>query len=231
MSRRFPVLGCVWLSLLLGHAVGQTPSSAAKAKPSAKWTPLRTPDGHPDLQGIWTTATLTPLERPPEFAGKPVLTPAEAAAFEKQLVQQDNRDRRDGSGEADLGRAYNDAWFDRGTNIVGRRTSLIVDPADGRVPPMTPEAQKRLDAARAYSRLHPADGPEDRPLAERCLLWPTAGPPMLPGAYNNNYEIVQAQGYVAILVEMIHDVRIIPTGGRPHLPPSIRQWMGDPLGH
>jgi len=98
MSHRFLVLVCVWLSLLLGHAVGQTPSSAAKAKPAPKWTPPRTQDGHPDLQGIWTTATLTPLERPPEFAGKPVLTPAEAAAFEKQLVQQDNRDRRDGSG-------------------------------------------------------------------------------------------------------------------------------------
>jgi hypothetical protein len=231
MSHRFLVLVCVWLSLWLGHAVGQTPTSTPKAKPAAKWTPPRMPDGHPDLQGIWTTATLTPLERPPEFAGKPVLTPAEAAAFEKQLVQQDNRDRRDGSVEGDLGRAYNDAWFDRGTNIVGRRTSLIVDPPDGRVPPLTPEAQRKLDASRSYSRLHPADGPEDRPLAERCLLWPTARPPMLPGAYNNNYEIVQAPGYVAILVEMIHDVRIIPTGGRPHLPPSIRQWMGDPLGH
>ena len=192
----------------------------------------RTADGHPDLQGVWTSATLTPLERPPEFANKPVLTPEEAAAFERQLIHADDRDRRDGPVQTDLGRAYNDAWFERGNRIVGsRRTSLIIDPADGRVPPLTPAAQKKLDAAREYAKLHPADGPEDRPLAERCLLWPTAGPPMLPGAYNNNYQIVQSPGYVSILVEMIHDVRIIPTDGRPHLPSNIRQWMGDSVGH
>jgi hypothetical protein len=176
------------------------------------------------------------LERPAELAGKQVLTPAEAAAFGRQLLQQDNRDRRDGSASADLGRAYNEAWLDRGTEVVGtRRTSLIVDPPDGRVPTLTPEAQKKLDAARAYAALHPADGPEDRPLAERCMLWPTAGPPMLPGAYNNNYQIVQPPGVVAIMVEMIHDTRIIPIDGpvdrRPHLPQNIRQWMGDPRGH
>jgi len=208
---------------------GQTPSSAAKANPEATWTPGRTPDGKPDLQGIWTNATLTPLERPPELAGKQVLTQAEAAAYEKQVLQLANRDRRDGPD--DVG-AYNELWFDRGTKIVGgRRTSLIVDPPDGRVPPLTPEAKKRVDAERAYARLHPADGPEDRPLAERCILWPTAGPPMLPEAYNNNYQILQAPGYVVIVVEMIHDIRIIPTDGRPHLPPGIRQWMGDSRGH
>jgi len=94
-----------------------------------------------------------------------------------------------------------------------------------------PEAQKRADAARAYARQHPADGPEDRGLPERCLLWPTAGPPMLPGGYNNNYQIIQSPGYVVILVEMIHDVRIIPLDGRPHLGSSVRQWMGDSRGH
>jgi hypothetical protein len=232
MSHVFLASICALLSLLSAHVAGQTPSSTAKAKPAAKWTPPRMPDGHPDLQGIWTTATLTPLERPPEFANKPVLTQAEAAAYEQQLKHQDNRDRRDGSADADLDRAYNDSWFDRGNSVVGtRRTSLIVDPPDGRVPPLTPAAQQRLDAASAYAKLHPADGPEDRPLAERCVLWPTAGPPMLPGAYNNNYQIVQGVGYVAILIEMIHDVRIIPTDGRPHLASSIRQWMGDPRGH
>jgi len=214
----------------------QTPSSAAKANSAVKWTAPRTPDGQPDLQGIWTSATLTPLERPPELAGKQSLTPGEAAAYEKQLLEQGNRDRRDGNAEIDAGRAYNEFWFDRGTKVVGsRRTSLIVDPPDGRLPPLTPEAQKRDDAARADARLHAVDGPESRPLAERCILWPTAGPPMLPGAYNNNYQIVQAPGYVTILVEMIHDVRIIPIdgpiGGRPHVPPSVRQWMGDPRGH
>jgi hypothetical protein len=199
---------------------------------AAGQTPLRTPDGQPDLQGVWSSSTLTPLERPQELAGKPVLTQAEAAAYEKQLLQQGNRDIRGESADVDVAGAYNELWFDRGKKVVGsRRTSLIVDPPDGRVPPLTPEAQKKVDAARAYARLHPADGPEDRPLAERCILWPTAGPPMLPGPYNNNYEIVQARGYVIIVVEMIHDARIIPIDGRPHLPPSVRQWMGDPRGH
>lgn len=229
--QRLQVFTCALLSLLSVHVAGQNHSSTVQAKPAVKWRLPRTPDGHPDLQGIWTNATLTPLERPPEFAGKPVLTQTEAAAYAKRLLQQDDRDRRDGNADADLGRAYNESWFDRGTKIAGRRTSLIVDPPDGRVPPLTPAAQKKLDAASAYARLHPADGPEDRPLAERCLLWPTAGPPMLPGVYNNIYEIVQAPGYVTILTEMIHDARIIPTGGRPHLPPTIRQWMGDPRGH
>lgn len=212
-----PAMICASLLISSLHAAGPLP---------------RTPDGHPDLQGIWTTATLTPLERPPEFRDKAVLTPGEAAAFAKQLIHADDRDRRDGPVQTDLGRAYNDAWFERGNNIVGsRRTSLIINPPDGRVPALTPAAQKKMDAAQEYAKLHPNDGPEDRPLAERCVLWPTAGPPMLPGAYNNNYQIVQTSGYVSILVEMIHDVRIIPTNGRPHLPSKIRQWMGDSVGH
>jgi hypothetical protein len=172
------------------------------------------------------------LERPPELAGKPSFTEAEALAYEKQILQRNNMDRRDGGAEADVGRAYNDFWWDRGTRVVSTlHTSLVIDPADGRIPPMTPEAQKRVDALRAEARLHPADGPENRSLSERCLVWVTAGPPMLPSAYNNNYQIVQAPGYVAILNEMVHDVRIIPTDGRPHGPSSIRQWFGDSRGH
>ena len=233
MGRPFLASIGALVSLLLApaHIAGQTPSPAGKTRPGVNRTSPRTLDGQPDLQGMWTSATLTPLERPPELAGKQVLTQAEAAAYEKQLLVQANRDRRDGPAAVGVG-AYNEAWFDRGTKIVGgRRTSLIVDPPDGRVPPLTPEAQKRVDAARAYARLHPADGPEDRPLPERCILWPTAGPPMLPGPYNNNYQIFQTREYVVIVVEMIHDVRIVPLDGRPHLPPGVRQWLGDPRGH
>jgi hypothetical protein len=210
-------------------ATGQAPQTNSVSK---NGTPPRTPDGKPDLQGVWTNVTLTPLERPPELKDKAFFTPAEAAQYEKDVIQRNNADRRDGSAEADVGRAYNNFWYDRGTKVIpALRTSLIVDPPDGRIPFLTPAAQQRVAAQAEARRLHPADGPEDRALTERCILWPTAGPPMLPGPYNNNYQIVQGPGYVAISVEMIHDVRIIYTDGRPHLPPDVRQWMGDPRGH
>ncbi len=197
-----------------------------------KWSPPKTPDGQPDLQGVWTNITITPLERPPELAGKAFLTDQEAAEYEKRVVAANNVDRKDLPPEVDVGLAYNNAWYDRGTKVVGtRRTSLIVDPPDGRIPPLTPEAQKRQDDFRAAARGHQTDGPENRSLAERCLLWATAGPPMLPSFYNNNYQIVQTPGYVVIEVEMIHDARIIPLDGRPHLPQGVRQWMGDSRGH
>jgi hypothetical protein len=228
MSHRFRNVSSLAAALLLAAAIaaGQTPKAAKT------WTPPRTPDGQPDIEGIWTSATITPLERPTDLAGKPTLTEKEAAEYEKKQLQQNNRDRRDGGADADLGRAYNEFWYDRGTKVVGtRRTSLIVDPPDGLIPPLTPEAQKRIEANREHARLHAFDGPEDRPLQERCLSWATAGPPMLPSAYNNNYHIVQSPGYVTILSEMIHDVRIIPLDGRPHLGANIRQWMGDARGH
>jgi hypothetical protein len=226
MNQRW-FLSAIALALLL-VLLGPVPAAGQKKA----WTAPRTPDGQPDLQGYWSNATLTPLERPAELAGKPFLTEQEAAAYEKQLLQTGNRDRREANAETDVGRAYNEFWFERGNKVVGtRRTSLIVDPPDGRIPPLVPEAQQRADAARAYGRQHPADGPEDRSLPERCMLWPTAGPPMLPGGYNNNYQIIQSPGYVVILVEMIHDVRIIPVDGRPHLGSSVRQWMGDSRGH
>jgi hypothetical protein len=196
------------------------------------WNAPKTPDGQPDLQGTWTNATITPLERPADLAGKEFLTSQEAADYEKRIAQANNADRRDLPAESDVGLAYNDFWYNRGTKIVGtRRTSLIVDPPDGKVPALTPAAQKKQDELRVAARGHASDGPESRALTERCLLWPTAGPPMLPSFYNNNYQIVQGPGYVTILVEMIHDARVIPLDGRPHVSGNVRQWMGDSRGH
>lgn len=184
-----------------------------------------------DLSGIWTNVTITPLERPRELGNKAFFTPEEAAKYEKDVNQRNNADNRESNPEADVGHAYNQFWWDRGTQVVsGLHTSLIIDPPDGRIPALTPAAQKRVDDQRAYNRDHATDGPENRLLQERCLLWPTAGPPMLPSFYNNEYRIVQTRNMVAIVVEMIHDVRMIPLDGRPHLPPGIRQWMGDPRG-
>ncbi len=191
-----------------------------------------TADGQPDLQGIWSNATVTPLERPADLAGKPTFTPEEAAAYAKQMVERTNVDHRTGNAEADVATAYNQFWYDRGTKAVGTlRTSLIVDPADGRIPALTPQAQKRVQEIRAWMQEHATDGPEGRSLGERCIAWTTAGPPMLPGPYNNNFQIVQTRGQVVILNEMIHDARVIPLDGSPHLAGNIRLWMGDSRGH
>jgi hypothetical protein len=193
--------------------------------------PLAGQAGRRDLQGIWTNATLTPLERPAELAGKEFFTPAEAAEYEKQGRDRNNADRRDSNAEADLAVGYNAIWWDRGTHVVStRRTSVVVDPPDGRIPPLTPEAQRKAAARAEATRLRPADGPENRSLADRCIVRGTAGPPMLPAGYNNNYQILQTPEHVAILIEMIHDARIISVDGRPHLGKKIRQWMGDSRG-
>jgi len=223
------MMRCVSIAVLLlgAPAFGQT--SPAKPSAAAKhWVAPRTPEGAPDLQGTWTNATITPFERPGTLSGETVLSPSEAATLEEQAAEA-RIDRPPAPGDTG---SYNQLWFDRGTKVVGtRRSSLVIDPPDGRVPALTASAQKRQQDAATYARQHPADGPEDRSLAERCILWGTAGPPMVPGPYNNNYQIVQGPGYVVILVEMIHDARMIPTDGRPHLPKSIHQWMGDPRGH
>jgi hypothetical protein len=147
------------------------------------------------------------------------------------MRERNDADRRDSNAEADLAVGYNAAWWDRGTRIVStRRTSLIVDPRDGRIPPLTPDAQRKAAARAEARRLHPADGPESTSLADRCIVRGTAGPPMLPAGYNNTYQILQTPEHVAILIEMIHDARIISLDARPHLAGKIRQWLGDSRG-
>src|ERR1700676_228790 len=183
---------------------------------------------HPDLEGLWSNETLTPLERPRDLAGKEFFTAEEAAAYEKHIVQTRIDDPNDGEGNV----ADPKVWWERAVKVVpNRRTSLIVDPPNGRVPALTPEAQKRMADQRTATRLHPADKVTDRSLQERCMLSPTTGPPMLPGPYNNNYQIVQTRDYVMITVEMIHESRIIAMDGRAHLPPTIHKWLGDSIGH
>ena len=196
------------------------------------WTPPRTPDGKPDLQGIWNNATLTPTRKGRPVRGETNTEPRTRRRTSKRLLLRDvDADRRDGAAVADVNRAYNEFWRDRGRITPDRRTSLIIDPPDGRVPPLTPAAQKLAADRAAQSRGHEFDGPENRSLAERCIAVPNAGPPMMPANYNANYQIVQAPGYVALLSEQIHDVRIIPTDGRPHLPQDVRQLLGDSRGH
>ncbi|MBZ5576737.1 MAG: hypothetical protein LAP40_09285 [Acidobacteriia bacterium] len=227
MSSRFLPGALPPFLLAAGLLVGQASKPAART-PAPAWTVPRTPDGHPDLQGTWTNATVTPFERPTQFSSQKVLSDAEVAALEEQAAEG-RVDRPPRAGDPGN---YNQFWFDRGTKVVPtRQSSLVIDPPDGRVPALTAAAQKQQDEARAYAAAHPADGPEDRSLQERCILWGTAGPPMVPGPYNNNYQIVQSPGTVAILVEMIHDARMIPADGSPHLSKNIRQWMGDPRGH
>src|SRR5207248_4801482 len=214
------------------HVAAQAPSRAAKQATAAKaWTAPRTPDGQPDLQGIWSNASVTPFERPKELAGKEFFTQEEAAAFAKRAVDQSNRDRRGATPEADVAGAYNEVFFERGTKVASNlRTSIVIDPADGRVPPLTPEARAAAAEWAAVQRRRP-EVPEDFTLPVRCIMWPTSGPPMVSGPYNNNYQIFQTRDYVAINIEMIHDVRIIPLNGRPHIPSAIRLWMGDSVGH
>lgn len=224
----------VWLAP--AHLAAQTPSKTQVAAnrapaPAAKaFTAPRTADGHPDLQGTWSNAVLTPFERPKDFAGKEFFTEKEADEYAKNLIENNNRDKRSTNADEDVAGSYNEFWFERGTKVSSNlRTSIVVDPPDGRIPAVTPEARKAMAAQAAIQR-RPPTGPEDFSLQVRCIIWPTVGPPMVPAGYNNNYQIFQTRDYVAILSEMIHDVRIIPLDGRPHIPQGMRQWMGDSRG-
>jgi len=190
---------------------------AARSSPQQKaWTLTRTPWGDPDFETVtWNFATMTPLERPREI-DKPVLDEAEAAAFEQQTAARNRANTNNG---------YD--WWDEGArHLDRRRSSLIVDPLDGRVPAMTAEAQRRAAASRRAPG--PAEGPEDFPLNTRCVWWQNAGPPMLPSPYNDNVQFVQTRDHVVISNENIHDARIVPLERRPH--GSIPQWLGDSRG-
>ena len=207
--------------VLCASALGTFAQPSRARRADANWTLPRTPWGDPDLSGIWNYATMTPLERPRELAGKDVLTDAEAAAYERQILDRQSVTNNTAGPD----------WWDPGTRrLVNRRTSLIVDPDDGRLPATTDEAKQRA-AARAEARPRGglADGPEDLGLNVRCIVWAIAGPPLLPGVYNNNVQFVQTRDYVAIVSEMIHDARIVPMDGRPH--GAVRRWMGDSRGH
>ena len=220
MTRRSTLVGlAVALALIHPSVPGQAQGNAA-----GTWTPPRTPWGHPDLQGIWSNATTTPLERPAEFASKPFLTEEEFAAANATVASRRNTDQAPRAGDPGT---YNEFWWERG-NLL-KHTAIIIDPPDGKVPPLTPDGRRRAAAYADGRRGHgPADSWEDRNLHERCILY--HGVPPLPTGYNNNYEIVQTPNYVAIRYEMLSEMRIIPLDGRSHAPSSIRLWMGDPRG-
>src|SRR5260370_11252599 len=255
MRNRFAVsLGA--LALMIAAVLSATGFVAAQAQSGAPaktgtrpaiskkaWTMPRTLDGQPDLQGVWTNNSVTPVQRPKELAGKEYYTEAELAQ-----VQQRQRNRLaldDVEGEPPANHSgvegapaesvhYDHAqcgldWL-QSKVAWNRRTSLIVG-LEGTIPPLTPEARKRLAEIAAKEKGHEFDGPENRPLAARCIARPSGGPPLLPTRYNSNLQIVQSPGYVAMEAEEIHDVRIVPTDGRPHIPKNIRQWMGDSVGH
>ena len=194
-------------------------SAATKAS-----TPPRTLDGRPDLQGLWDFAQLTPFERPDALAGKAALTEEEAEEFAQRRIETTHKDRRDGGAAADVERAYNDFWWDFGTR-VSKQSSLVVDPPDGKIPALTPEAQQRTSQRKALF-----ENPEERPLAERCILGFNSGPPMVPSAYNTNVQIVQTRHHVVIVNEMIHSARIVDLSGRPHPPKEMRFLTGDSIG-
>ncbi len=220
------IYGSIWV--ILAVVAGQL-----AAQPEKTWTAPRTSDGHPDMQGIWTNATITPLERLPVLKDRPTLNEKEAVAYETRVSTQFNQDLHGATPEQDRDQAYNRLFLDRGDKLARvdgvARTSLIIDPPDGKVPALTEQARRRIGERMRNS----FDSVKNRPLGERCLLGfgSTSGPPMLPVLYNNNYQILQTPGQVMILVEMVHDVRIIRTDGSPHVPAAIRKWTGDSIGH
>ena len=226
------------LIIALGSTIG-----AATIVAQGTWRPARTPDGHPDFQGVCANNTVTPLQRPKQWEGKTQLTDAEIAQLQQVAAKIKDNDgdaqfgdgfinailagiEKPGSYDPATGN-YNQFWVvDRDWH--DRRTALIIDPPDGRLPPMTPDAQKRRAAEIAHRREHAFEDPEVFPLGERCVNF---GIPRLQAGYNSYVQIVQAPGYVMIMNEMVHDARVIPLDGRPHRDSRLRSWNGDSIGH
>ena len=195
------------------------------------WQAPRTADGRPDLQGVWDFRSLTPLERPEDLSDQDVFTEEEAAQFTEERLAALDKDQPGPDGRIPLSGGYNDFWWDYGRQLTDDlRTSLVVDPPDGRIPSLTADGQERADLRRAALG-RDAHGPEDRGAFERCILGFNAGPPMNPSAYNNNMQLFQTADHVVILNEMVHDARIVPLDGSNHLPDGVRQWRGDSRGH
>ena len=244
-SRHFVAVAAGMAALTVVPVLGQTrkvsPTQPVQGTaPRSGWTTPRTPDGQPDLQGVWANNGITPLQRPPQWAGKQFLNDEEMAALKKAVANAVSDDADAVFGDSlvlaaianEKGRSfepstgnYNNFWLVE--REVDNRTSLITDPADGRIPSLTPEAQDRAAALAVARRVSPADGPENRSLGERCQ---TFGTPRVGAGYNSYYQIVQSPGYVAIIHELGHEVRVIPIGERPHVGGQLRQWLGDSRG-
>jgi hypothetical protein len=234
--RLMPLMAATTLAAL-ALLFWRIPLAGQTGSPEKAWVPARTPDGQPNLQGYWTNNTITPLERPKGLGAKEFYTEAELADLikrEQNRVQTNEAEGRptEPGTDADVHYDFSQFGLDPGQTRQSwnRRTSLIVGP-EGTIPPMLPAAKKRNAEAAANNKGHEFDGPENRPLSARCILLAQESVPMLSGGYNNNLQIVQTAGYVAVLHEMNHSVRIIPLNGRPHPSPEIHLWRGDSIGH
>lgn len=225
MSLRLPAL----LAAVCCAGALMLPVSAQTSRPQATSARFRTSWGHPDLQGRWTNATLTPLERPAELGSREYFTESEAIEYAstalKRFLAQTNL-----AEEAEISGEFEGLWGEERSIVPTRRTSLITGPT-GRVPPLTPDGRARAAARAALRKADKADHPEERSLSERCLWFPVEGPPMLPSiVYNSNYQIVQTPGFVTILIEQGYGTRIIPLDARPHPPAHVTSWFGDSRG-